>query len=58
MKRQETQEKFYELHEDAMLYRRRLECANENRIEYMKKELKEVEEDIEKLHVLWDNLKD
>jgi hypothetical protein len=58
MDRPEIQENLYKLHEVAVLYRRRLERANEPRIEYTKKELKSVEAEIEKLHVIWDNFED
>jgi hypothetical protein len=56
MDKEEIRDRFNELYEIALLYRRRLECPHTSRREYLMKELKEVEEDIEKLHVLWDNL--
>lgn len=57
MNRDEIMDKYHDLYEIALLYRRRLECPLTLQREYMEKMLKEVEEDIEKLHVLWDNLK-
>ena len=56
MEQEDIRDKFNDLYEIAFLYRRRLECPHSLRREYIEKELKEVEEDIEKLHILWDNL--
>lgn len=56
MDKEEIRDKFNELYEIALLYRRRLESPHTMRREYIMKELKEVEEDIEKLHILWEEL--
>ena len=54
--RDDIRDKFNELYEIALLYRRRLECPHTFRREYLENELKMVEMDIEKLQDLWDKI--
>ena len=57
-KRDDIRDKLNQLHEIALLYWRRLECANTNNREFIIKELKKVEAEADILHKLWDNLED
>ena len=56
IKRDDIRDKFNQLHEIALLFRRRLQCANTNNREFIIKELKEVEAQADILHKEWDNL--